>query len=82
MNLDKLGTLEERIGRTLDTLKRLREENSQLNNDIAQLRGQCLQQAEQLNTIKQENQRYLQEKDEVVNRLEKMLADLEQLGLA
>ncbi len=89
--IEKWDALEERITRLVDTAKSLKEKNSHLLNELnqqtlelqakAELLDQLQQQNQQFAQVKDEHDRFLQEREEVCRRLEGMLSELEQVHI-
>lgn len=88
MTIEKLSALEERITRLVDTVKQAKQDHIQLSGQIDHLQQELASQEqrvqelsgenERLKQVEADHQRYLEERQELHQRLERMLAVLQQ----
>ncbi len=91
VTMDKWSILEERITRLVDSFKRLKAGNTQLQNELKRqneeldskiaLVNQLQEQNRQLQQVNEEHHRHQEEREEICRRLEMMLSELEQVQL-
>ncbi len=92
MTLEQLDVLEERINSLLERLRQLKNENSRLNIQLQEVQAELAVKAEKLAEYSMENQRlkslekereeYQAERNELHQRLQRMLSALEQLEIS
>ena len=76
---DDFQALEEKVYRTIDLYKSVREARTAAERDVARLRQQLEEREEEVETLRREMVRLRKEREEIRGRVEKMLAQIETL---
>ncbi len=90
MPIEKLGLLEQRVTQLVEMLKGLQAQKGTLEEQVVQLTNQIETMAQEsehyrqenstLNQVKEENQRFQEERGQVYAKLEHMLNGLDEIG--
>jgi len=76
MSLEKMDALEERITKVVEMVKGLKEEKVRLEGEVALLKDELAKKT----TVEEEAARLRQEKEQVKERLERILKGIEELS--